>query len=609
MPGIAGIISKAPRENNEKDLDLMVRSMIHEPYYTSGTYVSEDLGLYAGWACQEGTFSDCMPVVNRRKDLVLLFSGENFADRSRIERLKRQGDVGDGLNAGYLLQLYEEEGDRFFEILNGFFSGLLVDLRKNRIVLFNDRYSMGRIYYHENEGEFIFSSEAKSLLKIRPELREIDPNNLGQHFAWKCVLEDKTLFSNIYKLPGGSKWSFENGHRAKKNSYFKPGMWESKPALEGGVFYQRLRETFNDILPRYFNGRDTITMALSSGLDTRFILACMKAGPGELPCHTFAGPYRETLDAAIGRKIAQAYGQSHQVLSLDEEFLSDFPRYCQETIYITDGCHDVMGTHDIYFNKLVRDIGTIRMTGKFGSEIVRSHSMLKKPYNFLDGFFHKDFDEIMNKANADLSETYKEHKLTFAAFKEMPWYEYGCLAMENSILTLRSPFMDNDLVELMYQAPEGARDSDSLTLGLIKDGNPEMFGIMTDRGTAGNLKYPLNKMALAYYDYLVKSEYVYLYMLPHWMTALDRIFSPIRPERFLAGRHQLGYYRLWFRDKFSEFVRDIMLDQRTLNRPFFNKNFIEKMVLSHTRGTGNYTGEINKALTVELIHRQLIEDL
>ena len=30
-----------------------------------------------------------------------------------------------------------------------------------------------------------------------------------------------------------------------------------------------------------------------------------------------------------------------------------------------------MGTHDIFFNKLVRNIGTIRMTGKFGSEIVR----------------------------------------------------------------------------------------------------------------------------------------------------------------------------------------------------------------------------------------------
>jgi asparagine synthase (glutamine-hydrolysing) len=609
MPGIAGIISKSPREKNERDLDLMVQSMIHEPYYTSGTYVNEGLGLYAGWACQEGTFSDCMPVVNGRKDLALLFSGENFADRSRIEDLRRQGYAGDGLSADYLIQLYEEEGERFFEILNGFFSGLLVDLRNNRIVLFNDRYGMGRIYYHENEEEFIFSSEAKSLLKVRSKLREIDPNSLGQHFAWKCVLGDKTLFPEINKLPGGSRWSFENGHNAEKNSYFKPGMWESKPLLEGEAFYEGLRETFSNILPRYFQGRDTITMALSSGLDTRLILAHLKAASGEISCHTFAGAYRQPLDGIIGSKIAEAFGQSHQVLSLDEDYLTDFPSYCQKTIYVTDGCHDVMGTHDIFFNKLVRNIGTIRMTGKFGSEIVRSSCMLNKPYNFLDGFFNRDFDKLMNKAATDIIETKKGHRLTFAAFKEMPWYEYGCLAMENSILTLRSPFMDNDLVELMYQAPEGARDSDDLALRLVKGGNPEMSRIMTDRGTAGNLKYPLDKLALAYYDFLVKSEYVYLYMLPHWMAALDKVFSPLHPERFFAGRYQLGYYRLWFRDKFSEFIQDIMLDERTLSRPFFNRNFIEKMVLSHTKGTGNYTGEINKALTAELIHRQLVEDI
>ena len=49
---------------------------------------------------------------------------------------------------------------------------------------------------------------------------QIDPNSLGQHFAWKCVLGDKTLFPEINKLPGGSRWSFENGYNAEKNSYF-----------------------------------------------------------------------------------------------------------------------------------------------------------------------------------------------------------------------------------------------------------------------------------------------------------------------------------------------------------------------------------------------------
>ena len=38
MPGIAGIISKMFPEKNEIDLRLMIHSMMHESFYTSGTY-------------------------------------------------------------------------------------------------------------------------------------------------------------------------------------------------------------------------------------------------------------------------------------------------------------------------------------------------------------------------------------------------------------------------------------------------------------------------------------------------------------------------------------------------------------------------------------------
>jgi hypothetical protein len=55
------------------------------------------------------------------------------------------------------------------------------------------------------------------------------------------------------------------------------------------------------------------------------------------------------------------------------------------------------------------------------------------------------------------------------------------------------------------------------------------------------------------------------------------------------------------------FVQEILLDERTLQRPFFNRAFIGKMVRKHSRGEANYFTEINKALTLELISRQLLE--
>jgi asparagine synthase (glutamine-hydrolysing) len=184
MPGIAGIISNISRDKYERDLGQMIDCMMHETFYSSGTYVNNQLGFYTGWVCHKGSFSDCMPVFNERKDLVLLFAGEHFADRELIHQLKRKGHTFDASNASYLIHLYEDDEEGFLQHLNGWFCGVLVDLRKPKVVLFNDRYGMQRIYYLEGKDAFFFSSEAKSLLKIRPELRKIDLESLGQFFAY-----------------------------------------------------------------------------------------------------------------------------------------------------------------------------------------------------------------------------------------------------------------------------------------------------------------------------------------------------------------------------------------------------------------------------------------
>jgi asparagine synthase (glutamine-hydrolysing) len=102
-----------------------------------------------------------MPIWNETKDICLIFSGEDFTDATNIEFLKAIGHEFDSENASYLVHLYEEKGPGFIEGLNGWFSGVLMDLRENRIVMFNDRCGLGRIYYYERDGLLYFSSEAK----------------------------------------------------------------------------------------------------------------------------------------------------------------------------------------------------------------------------------------------------------------------------------------------------------------------------------------------------------------------------------------------------------------------------------------------------------------
>lgn len=608
MPGIAGIISRTPRKENEKNIRHMINCMMHESFYSSGIFINQELGLYSGWVCHEGSFSDCMPVINEKKNLALIFFGENFTDKELFDQLKAKYHKFDASNASYLIHLYEEKGIDFLKDLNGWFSGILVDIQEGKVVLFNDRYGMQRIYYHESKDAFLFSSEAKSLFKVCPELREIDLKSLGEYFCCECVLENRSLFKNIFLLPSAAQWTFCNGTSPKKDHYFSPDIWENQPSLDNELFYTRLKETFSRILPRYFRSNQQIGISLTGGLDTRMILACTDIPPEKYPCYTFSGMYRENFDVKIAHKVADAIHQKHHIIRLDRDFLSDFPKYAEKTIYATDGYMDLNGTPEVYINKLAREIAPIRMTGNYGSEVLRSIRWLKAILPN-ESIFNSDFKSQLQEATITLTNINLNfsNPLSFTLFKEAPWHGYGRIAIEQSQLSTRTPYMDNDLVELMYRAPTGVRNTSEISLRLIADGNQSLSEIMTDRGVGGKTKFPFSILAHLYYEFLFKAEYVYNYGMPQWLAKFDYTFKQMHIERFFLGRHKFYHFRIWYRDELADYVREMLLDDRTASRPYLNKKVLEEMVDSHTAGYKNYTNAITKILTVELIQRLLIE--
>src|SRR5436190_6070671 len=255
MPGIAGIICPNPPEGISRDLDCMVAAMRHESFYKGNKYINTEVGLYVGWMSQENTFSDCMPLVDHEKGIVLIFSGENFPG-SNGDAPKDSAFSQD--TARYLIDLYEKRGDDFLNKLNGWFCGLIVDLRAKKVTLFNDRYGMSRIYFHEGNGEFLFASEAKSLLKVRPSLRVIDKDAFAQYLRFNCVMGNKSLFRSVSLLPPASSWEFECSSVPRKKTYFDYSEWEDQPRLSADDFYDKFAQTVSNVFPHYLQARQKV---------------------------------------------------------------------------------------------------------------------------------------------------------------------------------------------------------------------------------------------------------------------------------------------------------------------------------------------------------------
>ena len=107
--------------------------------------------------------------------------------------------------------------------------------------------------------------------------------------------------------------------------------------------------------------------------------------------------------------------------------------------------------------------------------------------------------------------------------QEIPWHLFGRLAVAQSQLVVRSPYMDNELVALTYTAPPMLRKTSELSLRLIGDLNPRLHRIGTDMGLVGSgsqlLSYPRRLHRYATF----KAEWYYNLGMP-------RLAGPVRPR-------------------------------------------------------------------------------
>ena len=606
MPGIVGLVTSLPRDRAIAEVRRMTSTLLHERFYTTGTWEDSTQGVYLGWVARKGSFCDGMPLVNERNDVAMVFSGEEYPEPGTARRLKASGHRLESLEGpSYLIHLYEEDA-LFPAGLNGRFHGVVVDRAGGKAMLFNDRFGMHRIYFHDAKDGFYFSSEAKAILSVRPELRTLQPQGFGEFVSCGAVLENRTLFEGIHVLPQGAAWVFRNRRLEQKSTYFDPKEWEEQEPLDFEAYYQELRRTFQENLPRYFTEGERIAMSLTGGLDTRMIMANRKFAPDSLPCYTFGSMYREHEDVRVARRVADACGQRFQILTSGSEFLAQFGRHAERTVGITEGCVDVSRAPDLYLNELARDVAPVRMTGIYGGEILR-RVVGFKPVEPAPGLFSEEALATIHQGALTYGDVRLCHPVSFAAFRQGPWYMHGNLALEETQVTMRTPYLDNGFVRTVFRSPASALESNLVSLRLVADGDQVLSAIPTDRGLAGTRQSFSAKAAHGMQEFLFKAEYAYDMGMPQWLARIDHPLSGFHFERLFLGRHKPFHFRTWYRDTLAGYLREILLDSRALSRPWVSALGMESAVQAHLKGNRNYTHEIHKLLTLELLHRRFFD--
>ena len=184
--------------------------------------------------------------------------------------------------------------------------------------------------------------------------------------------------------------------------------------------------TFARILPRYLKSSAGIGFSLTGGHDTRMIAAYLSDNDCSAVAYTFCGNTGRTIDAKIAASVAAAIGLEHHLLRIDDTFFLDFELNADRTVYITDGTLGICGTHEIYLNSKARNYAPVRLTGNFGSEILRGVTTFK-PGGLSTELFSFEFNKQLENFKARFNQG-SVHPVSFAAFKEIPWSLFGTVS-------------------------------------------------------------------------------------------------------------------------------------------------------------------------------------
>jgi asparagine synthase (glutamine-hydrolysing) len=590
----------------------MAEAMRHETFYKKEVFNQQPIAFVASRTHLALLKNEPQPIYNENGTLLIMMDGELRARDSLREKLTVAGhSIKTDSDAELILHLYEEMGDAFVHELKGWFLALIHNIEQAKTLIVNDCFGIYRAYYAHHNDALIIASEIKSILKYGHASFGLNKDKLPEYFLYDAILNDDTLFKDIYRLPPASLWTYKDGALTRKQ-YFDFSTFSEEITLDKAEFYEEANRIFKEIMPGYVAGQG-VGLSLTGGWDSRAELATIAHLGYSVPCYTWCGPYGDSLDVKFARRTARIVDQEYHVFYLGKDFFDNFSDYAHRTIHLSDGSADVFKSHELYLNSLTRSLTPIRLTGKHGSHTMSRGSLerdLFRPYKVDRRLFS---DEFLNDAGDLDNYVYSSEEGTKWIIDAIRWlWLHGFTAIETTQLVVRCPYVDERLLVLLLKAPTHYLENRSVQKFIIKQNCRRLADILSNRADyirsdsiLRNTKLKALSFVFGPFD---KMDRAYLHpAVPHKFVKMDPFMKATRLERIFLGSALLVAFRRWIKNELRDFFEQMLLDERTLSRPYYNPQYIREITAEHFGNKANYTREIGKIVSFELWHRMFVD--
>ena len=310
MCGIAGYMGPA----TPGVLKRMLQTLRHRGPDDMGTYEAPPVGIGMTRLAIIDLSGGRQPMTNEDGSLWIVFNGEIYNHRELRRDLEAAGHrFRTRSDTEAILHLYEQEGEGCVNRLRGMFAFAIWDARNTTLFLARDRLGKKPLYLWNRNGRLLFASEIKALLCHPAISRELDPDAFRHYLAFGYTPADRSIFSEIAKLPPAHTAAFRNGDLVLKG-YWRLPPGDAAPHLPAAEAAARLREVLREAVKLRLESDVPLGVFLSGGVDSSAVVACMREVTNQRIA-TFSigfGAASPSFDERpIARLVAQRFATDH----------------------------------------------------------------------------------------------------------------------------------------------------------------------------------------------------------------------------------------------------------------------------------------------------------
>lgn len=379
MCGIAGFVSDT-NFLNESDLRTITDVLYKRGPDAGGYFFNENIGLgHRRLSIIDLSDTANQPMHSACGNYTIVFNGEvyNFREIAN-EILKEQSGFQFKTHSDteVILEAFVLWKEKAIEKLNGMFAFAIINKTNKKFWLVRDRVGIKPIYYYYSNGNFIFSSELKSIAALKKKLSfSLDKEAINQFLHLGYIPFPNTIYNEVKKFPAGCYLSLEN-NQPVFHTY-----WKLEDKIQSKVIYRedealnKLKELVASSVKYRLISDVPFGTFLSGGIDSSLVTAVAQSISTE-PVKTFSIAFdSKKNEAPFAAAVANHLGTNHHEFKVTEtEAIEIVPKLCG--IY-DEPYADSSAIPTLMVSKLARSKVTMTLSGDGGDELFMGYGAYK----------------------------------------------------------------------------------------------------------------------------------------------------------------------------------------------------------------------------------------